>query len=51
MQNCTQCKLADLLSMIPTSSVYPPYEDEEDGVCTDCAEGFERLRQQMQADM
>ena len=38
MQNCTQCKLAD-----PNDDGYeyvPP--DEEDGVCTDCAEGFER---------
>ena len=38
MQNCTQCKLAD-----PNDDGYeyvPP--DEQDGVCTDCAEGFER---------
>ena len=41
MQNCTQCKLAYTDPDDPYD-VYPPYEDEEDGVCTDCAEGFER---------
>ena len=40
MQNCTQCKLAYTDHDDPYD-VLPPYEDEEDGVCTDCAEGFE----------
>ena len=40
MQNCTQCKLAYTDPDDPYD-VLPPYEDEEDGVCTDCAEGFE----------
>ena len=42
MQNCTQCKLAYIDPDDPYD-VLPPYEDEEDGVCTDCAEGFENV--------